>query len=156
MLHSRYPNQVCSIARALEVVGERWSLLIVRDALQGVRRFEDFQRSLDIARNVLTARLDHLVSQGVLMRRPYGPTGRRHGYELTEKGRQLAVAVTALMNWGDRYYPAPGGPPRRVEHIDCGSPVVVAMICSKDGQRLTGPDLSILPGPGLQGSDQQM
>lgn len=149
MLHSRYSDQVCSVARALEVVGERWSLLIVRDALQGVRRFEDFQRSLNIARNVLTARLEHLVAEGVLVRRPYGPTGRRHGYELTEKGRQLAVTMTALMNWGDRYYPAPGGPPRRVEHDACGGSVVAAMICSTDGQRLTGADLSILPGPGL-------
>lgn len=149
MLHSRYPRQVCSVARALEVVGERWSLLIVRDALQGMRRFEDFQRSLDIARNVLAARLDHLVAEGVLARRPYGPSGHRQDYELTEKGRQLAIVVTALLNWGDRYYPDPSGPPRLVEHNDCGGPVVAALVCSKDGRRLTGPDLSMLPGPGL-------
>lgn len=148
MLHSRYPDQVCSVARALEVVGERWSLLIVRDALQGVRRFDEFQRSLGIARNVLTARLEHLVTEGVLERQPVGGHQRRRAYELTEKGRQLAVVVTALMNWGDRHYPAPGGPPRRLEHDHCGGPVEAGLICSLDGEHVTGPDLTILPGPG--------
>jgi len=123
MLHSRYPELTCSVARALEVIGERWSLLIVRDAVRGVTRFEDFQRSLGLARNVLTARLDHLVCEGVLVRTPYGPTGSRNEYELTDKGRELSVVVIGLSNWGDRHYANPGGPPRKFEHLDCGGPV---------------------------------
>jgi DNA-binding HxlR family transcriptional regulator len=148
MLNSRYPDQVCSVARSLEVVGERWSLLILRDAMFGVRRFEAFQMSLGIARNVLTDRLDHLVTEDVLARRPYGARQDRFDYELTEKGRGLAVAVLALMEWGDRYYPTPGGPPRLSQHRECGERVGATMTCSRHGSDLTARDLMLLPGPG--------
>src|SRR5687767_5629639 len=134
MLHSRYPSLSCSIARALEVVGERWSLLIVRDAMRGVTRFEDFQRSLGLARNVLTARLEHLVSEGVLARTPYGPKGSRSEYELTQKGRELMVVVVGLNNWGDRHYPHPDGPPRKFQHADCGGPVVADLVCGEHSE----------------------
>jgi DNA-binding HxlR family transcriptional regulator len=147
MLNSRYPDQVCSVARALEVVGERWTLLILRDVMFGVRRFEAFQKSLRIARNVLTERLDHLVTEGVLVRRPYGQ-GQRSDYELTEKGRGLAVAVLGLMEWGDRYYPTPNGPPRLSQHRDCGERVGATMSCSRHGSDLSARELMLLPGPG--------
>ncbi|MGH2383937.1 MAG: winged helix-turn-helix transcriptional regulator [Candidatus Limnocylindria bacterium] len=147
MLNSRYPDQVCSVARALEVVGERWSLLILRDAMLGVTRFEGFLGSLGIARNVLTDRLDHLVSEGVLARRPYGRGQGRFDYEMTDKGRGLGVAVLALMKWGDRHYPAPGGPPRLSQHRDCGSSVDVSLDCRRHGSLATR-DLSLVPGPG--------
>ncbi|MGH3713708.1 MAG: winged helix-turn-helix transcriptional regulator [Micromonosporaceae bacterium] len=148
MLHSRYPDQVCSIARTLEVIGERWSLLIVRDALAGLSRFEEFQRSLGVARNVLSARLEHLVAEGVLARTPYGPSGRRQAYRLTDKGRELATPVIALMSWGDRHYLAPGGPPRQVEHAGCGGEIEPRLVCADDGRAVGVSDVKVLPGPG--------
>src|SRR5437763_12694703 len=101
VLRRDYDNQNCSIARTLEIVGERWTPLILRDALLGRRRFEDFQRSLGIARNVLSDRLARLVEAGILERRPYQRRPERFEYVLTDKGRELRVAVIALMNWGD-------------------------------------------------------
>src|SRR3954454_20558053 len=103
MLGRTYDDQVCSVARALEVVGERWTLLIVRDALLGIRRFEDFQRDLGIARNVLTDRLSRLVDLGVLDRVAYSEKPLRHEYRLTEKGLDLWPVVFALGKWGDRH-----------------------------------------------------
>lgn len=133
MLGRTYDTQVCSAARALEVVGERWTLLIVRDALLGVRRFEDFQRSLGIARNVLTDRLNLLVDEGVLERRAYSDA--RHEYRLTDKGRDLWPVVHSLVTWGDRHE-APDGPPRRFEHRDCGGEVTAHRTCARCGAEL--------------------
>src|SRR4051795_9705590 len=115
MLDRTYPDQVFSIARALEVVGERWSVLIVRDAFLGRERFSEFQRSLGIARNVLAQRLAHLVDEGVL---EHADDGR---YLLTRKGRELAPALHQLMKWGDRHY-APDGPPRLPPPMEVGRP----------------------------------
>src|ERR687887_128916 len=100
MLQRTYDNQTCSIARTLELVGERWSLLLIRDALLGVRRFEQFQRSLGVARNVLSDRLGRLVEAGILERVPYQERPERHEYRLTAMGRELAVPLLALLNWG--------------------------------------------------------
>src|SRR3954462_6193414 len=122
MLGKTYENQVCSIARALEVVGERWSLLIIRNALfAGSTRYSDFQRSLGIATNVLKSRLDGFVDAGIMRRQQYSDQPELYEYLLTEKGRDLAPALIALTQWGDRWAaPAPGGarggappPPRR-------------------------------------------
>lgn len=123
-------------------------MLILRDAMFGVRRFEGFQKSLGIARNVLTDRLDHLVTEDVLARRPYGAGQNRFDYVLTDKGRGLAAAVLALMDWGDRYYPTPNGPPRLSQHRDCGDRVGVSMGCGRHGSGLTARDLILIPGPG--------
>jgi DNA-binding HxlR family transcriptional regulator len=103
MLKRDYDGQNCSIARTLEVVGERWTLLIVRDALAGMRRFEQFQESLGIARNILTDRLNRLVEAGILERVRYGQRTDRYEYCLTRKGRDLTVVLTGLMQWGDKY-----------------------------------------------------
>src|SRR6266852_4038477 len=103
MLRNDYENQTCSIAGALEVVGERWSLLIVRDVLLGLRRFDELQGHLGIARNVLQVRLTRLVDEGVLERRLYQARPPRHEYLLTEKGLDLWPMIVALMKWGDRY-----------------------------------------------------
>jgi DNA-binding HxlR family transcriptional regulator len=151
MLNSRYPDQVCSVARALEVVGERWTLLVLRDAMFGISRFEGFLGSLGIARNVLTDRLDHLVAEGVLIRRPYGRGQGRFDYRLSDKGRELGIAVLALMEWGDRHYLARGGPPRLSQHRDCGGSVDVSLVCSEHGSGLTVRDLALVPGPGARG-----
>src|SRR3954466_10770383 len=103
MLKRDYEGQNCSIARALEVVGERWTLLIVRDAFLGLRRFEEFQESLGIARNVLTDRLNRLVEEGIFDRVRSQERPERFEYKLTTKGRDLNVALTALRQWGDEY-----------------------------------------------------
>ena len=111
MLNHDYPGQTCSIAESLEVIGERWSLLIVRDVLNGNRRFGEIQGSLGVARNVLSARLQRLVAEGILERRPYQQSPERFEYFLTDKGLDLWPALIALLNWGARYSPTPGGPP---------------------------------------------
>src|SRR5947208_10059655 len=103
MLGKDYERQDCAIARSLEVIGERWTMLIVRDAMYGVRRFNDFQAHLDIPKAVLSDRLSGLVGEGVLRRRQDPDHAGRHIYELTAAGRDLWPAVHALLMWGDRY-----------------------------------------------------
>lgn len=149
MLGRTYDDQVCSIARALEVLGERWTLLVVRDALLGVRRFDDFQHSLGVARNVLTDRLKRLVEAGVLERVSYQERPRRFEYQLTAIGYELAEPVVGLMHWGDRHLAGPGGPPRLTRHRQCGGALHTALVCADCGQSVSAADLDVLPGPGL-------
>jgi DNA-binding HxlR family transcriptional regulator len=118
MLGKDYENQDCSLARVLEVVGERWSLLIVRDAFYGVRRFGEFETHLDIPKAVLSDRLAGLVEDGILVREPDPDHGGRHLYELTAAGRDLWPAVYALLAWGDRHR---GPNSRRFRHGPCGT-----------------------------------
>src|SRR6478672_10959863 len=120
MLGRMYENQVCSIARTLEVTGERWTLLIVRDSLLGLRRFEEFQESLGIARNVLTSRLNQLVDDGLLDRVCYQERPARYEYRPTSKAKDLLTALLSLMHWGDEHAPNPGGLPRTANHEGCG------------------------------------
>ena len=149
MLKRTYENQICSIARSLEVVGERWSLLIVRDAFLGLKRFEEFQRSLGIARNVLTERLNRLVDEGILERVRYQERPTRYEYRVTSKGGELGTAVIALLQWGDRHLAGEAGPPRLVEHADCGGKAVARLVCDKCGEAI-GPDgVKLKPGPAL-------
>jgi DNA-binding HxlR family transcriptional regulator len=149
MLGRTYDDQVCSIARTLEVLGERWTLLVVRDALLGLRRFDDFQRSLGVARNVLTDRLKRLVEAGVLERVPYQQRPRRFEYHLTAIGRELAVPVIGLMHWGDRHLAGPAGPPRLTRHHECGGVLHTALVCATCGQPVPATEVEVLPGPGL-------
>jgi DNA-binding HxlR family transcriptional regulator len=145
MLDRTYPDQVCSIARALEVVGERWTVLIVRDAFLGRTRFSEFQRSLGIARNVLTQRLGHLVEEGVL---EHADDGR---YLLTPKGRELAPALHQLMKWGDHHYAPPEGPPRLTLHRGCGGTVEADMVCERCGELVPSPaGIELTAGPGAK------
>jgi DNA-binding HxlR family transcriptional regulator len=148
MLGNNYDKQVCSIAGALEVVGERWSLLIVRDVLLGVRRFEQLQASLGIARNVLQTRLTRLIELGVLEKRLYQHHPPRHEYRLTEKGLDLWPTIVALMYWGDKHATPALGPPVLLEHRDCGGAVDDHRMCSSCGARLSVRDVLALPGPG--------
>ena len=121
MLGNTYDTQVCSIARALELVGERWTLLILRNALfAGSTRYRDFQRSLGIATNVLQDRLDGLVEGGIMERRPSAAQAGVTEYVLTQKGRDFAPALVALTQWGDTWA-APDGPPILYRHTGCGS-----------------------------------
>jgi DNA-binding HxlR family transcriptional regulator len=147
MLGRQYEAQVCSIARSLEVVGERWTLLVLRDVFLGVRRFDDFQRSLGVARNVLQARLERLIDEGILERRLYQERPPRHEYRLTEKGIELWPVVFDLMRWGDRHH-YPDGPPTALEHAGCGGAVDDHRICERCGKPLEARDVRARPGPG--------
>jgi DNA-binding HxlR family transcriptional regulator len=148
MLRNDYSSQTCSIAGALEIVGERWSLLIVRNVFLGLRRFDQIQANLQIARNVLQTRLTRLVEQGVLERRLYQERPARYEYRLTEKGLDLWPTVVALMQWGDRHAAPAGGPAVVLEHRGCGGRVDEHRICQKCAKRLTARESRALAGPG--------
>jgi DNA-binding HxlR family transcriptional regulator len=148
VLQRDYPEQVCSIARSLEVIGERWTLLIVRDAILGAERFEDFQDSLGISSNVLTSRLKLLCDEGVLERLPDPKRPGRPRYVLTDKGRELGPALIALIKWGDRHYPTPGGPPRLTLHAGCGGNIGADFRCDRCGQPASRDEIDLPPGPG--------
>jgi DNA-binding HxlR family transcriptional regulator len=150
VLQRNYPDEVCSIARSLEVIGERWTLLILRDAVLGSERFEEFQDSLGIASNVLTNRLKLLCDEGVLERLPDEKRPGRPRYVLTDKGRELAPALVVLMKWGDRHYPTPGGPPRLTVHAGCGGDVGADFRCERCGQHVDGGEIELPPGPGAR------
>jgi DNA-binding HxlR family transcriptional regulator len=130
---------MCSVARALEVIGERWTLLIVRDALLGTTRFSEFQRSLGIAKNVLADRLDCLVREGVMER---GGTGHPE-YVLTDKGRRLEPTIFQLMKWGDDFYVAASGPPRLAVHRECGGIVDHELECGRCGAHVRHSEFEI-------------
>ena len=149
MLGKTYDSQVCSIARALEVVGERWSLLILRNALfAGSTRYGDFQRSLGIATNVLQDRLDGFVEAGIMRRRRYSEQSESYEYLLTEKGRDFAPALIALTEWGDRWS-APDGPPILYRHGACGSSVSHELVCTTCGRLDDRAEVQGWPGPGM-------
>jgi DNA-binding HxlR family transcriptional regulator len=142
----------CSVAQCLEVVGEWWSLLIVRDAFMGVRRFDDFHARLGISRNILNHRLNHLVDNGVLERVPYQDHPPRSEYRLTAKGRDLWHVVTAMRQWGDRWA-APQGPPLKMRHTACGRMVKAVPVCSHCGEPLDVRAVTAVAGPGAQDGD---
>jgi DNA-binding HxlR family transcriptional regulator len=155
VLDRTYPEQVCSVARALEVVGERWTLLILRDAMLGVRRFDEFKANLGLARSVLTARLGRLVEEGVLERRRYQTNPERFEYLLTGKGRELAPVLFHLMKWGDSHYPTDAGPPRVTLHKRCGGKVGATLRCARCHRRVGYADLEPRPGPGLKAAARE-
>jgi DNA-binding HxlR family transcriptional regulator len=143
-----YQGQVCSIARSLEVIGERWTLLILRDAMTGLERFEEFQASLGIASNTLTNRLKLLCDEQVLERVPDPERPGRPKYVLTAKGRELGPVLIGLMKWGDRHYPASGGPPRLTLHAGCGGNIGPDLHCDRCGKRAGPGEIELPPGPG--------
>ena len=143
MLKRTYEGQHCSIAATLEIVGERWTLLILRDAFLGVRRFEDFQRSLGVARNVLAARLQRLVDAGLLSRERYSERPPRDEYRLTEKGIDLWPVIVSLLQWGDKYA-HPDDPPVLLRHRECGGELDERRICRRCGAPLDARDVVVL------------
>ena len=147
MLNRDYEGQNCSIARALEVVGERWTLLIIRDVLLGLHRFDEFQESLGIARNVLTDRLNRLVEEGILERVQYSERPPRFEYRLTKTGRELNVALTALRQWGDAHLSEK--PPRLLRRKADRKPVVAALV-PRSADVLRPDEVELVPGPGLK------
>ncbi len=137
MTQAQYLPADCSIARTLSLIGERWTMLVLREAFRGVRRFDDIRANTGAPRQVLSDRLSTLVDHGVLRREPYQVIGQRvrHEYRLTRKGMDLYPVLVAIMRWGDHYLAGPDGPPVDLTHADCGAPVEVALRCA-DGHLL--------------------
>src|SRR6202165_4839930 len=135
MLGRTYDAQICSVAGTLELVGERWTLLIVRDAFMGARRFEDFQRRTGAARNVLSNRLTTLVEDGIFSRVPYHDHPVRYEYRLTEKGLELCPGIAALVRFGGRHV-YPGRAPVLLAHKGCGGAVSDHRMCETWGAKL--------------------
>ena len=150
MRRASFEDMNCSIAQALEEIGEWWSLLIIRDAFLGVTRFDDFQERLGIARNVLNQRLSHLVDEGVFERVAYNEHPPRYDYVLTEQGRDLWPVVVALRQWGDKHVVGRGNEPIKLRHEACGSITTAHLACDACGERLSARDARVVPGPGLE------
>jgi DNA-binding HxlR family transcriptional regulator len=138
----------CSIFRAMDVLGDRWTLLVLREAFMGVRRFTDMQRELGIARNVLTDRLNFLVDAGVLERRVYQERPVRHEYRLTDMGKDLQPVLLTLMQWGDKHL-SPAGAPALLKHHDCGHVTSPLLVCEHCREPLTTRNVGLEPGPGF-------
>jgi DNA-binding HxlR family transcriptional regulator len=126
----------CSVARAMAIVGDRWTMLVLREAFFRVRRFDDFQRNLGIARNVLTDRLNRLVEHGILRRERYQERPERFEYRLTEKGLALYEPLVAILRWGDTWLADEAGPPVELVHTTCGHLAAPHLTCSHCGERL--------------------
>jgi DNA-binding HxlR family transcriptional regulator len=144
-----YDPANCAVAAAVDIIGEKWTFLVLREAFSGVRRFADMQRRTQAPRQVLSDRLSRLVHEGLLRRVPYQEPGQRarHEYQLTGKGRDLYPIMVALMHWGDQYATGPEGPPVLLTHRDCGAPVGLHLGCDA-GHELTSPrEVTTGPGP---------
>jgi DNA-binding HxlR family transcriptional regulator len=146
VLYSHYAGQNCSIARSLEAIGERWTLLIVRELLRRPYRFAELQQNLGIAKNVLANRLDKLVDLDVVEKVPYTRARDWNDYRLTRKGMHLFPVISALMAWGDRFM-APEGPPVIIEH-ECGHAAGHKMVCAYCGDEVTQRNVTVVAGPG--------
>jgi DNA-binding HxlR family transcriptional regulator len=147
-----YETANCNIAAALAIVGEKWTFLVLREAFNGVRRFDDMQRRTGAPRQVLSNRLTRLVGEGILRKVPYRQEGQRarSEYRLTEKGIALFPVIVALLAWGDKYAAWPGGPAVELTHRDCGAPVYLELACT-DGHVLSSArEVTPVPGPGAR------
>lgn len=150
MDRTHYQASNCTIARTLQVVGEKWTLLILRESFYGATRFEQFHSVLNCPRNLLSERLSKLVDEGILERSEYRVPGRRarNEYRMTDQGRELTPILLALMAWGDRHKADPEGPPVTARHAGCGKELRVALTCA-DGHEVAGPDdIELVAGPG--------
>lgn len=152
MKKASFADMNCSIAQSLELVGEWWTLLILRDAFLGIRRFDEFVDRLGISRNILTSRLQNLVDADILTRRTYDERRGRADYLLTEKGRALWPVMTALRQWGDEWILGEGNEPLLIEHRNCGHTATATFTCDHCGEPLDARSVRALPGPG---SDHQ-
>ena len=148
MYRKRFIGMNCSIARALEEVGEWWSLLIVRECTQGARRFEEFHNELGIARNVLTARLERLTQLEILERYPIEDRANTHGYRLTPKGEDLCPVLVTLMQWGDRWLATAGKAPLALLDAAAGTPIRKLAVRGKSDRPLSFREVRFAPGPG--------
>ncbi|TNE39823.1 MAG: transcriptional regulator [Alphaproteobacteria bacterium] len=143
----------CSVALTLDQIGEWWTLLIIRDAFHGIKRFDDFQTHLEISPTVLSARLRSLTADGILMRRRSATDGRANEYVLTEKGLDLYPVLLSLMDWGEKYAPNPAGPRMRLLDKKTGAPIPPVTVRAEDGRKLHPRDVQVEPA---EGSDDKM
>lgn len=144
---ANYSDQACSVAATLEVIGDPWTLLIIRDAFHGVKRFEQWQERLGIARNVLAARLKSLVAHGVFEPRLYNERPPRREYVLTAKGRDLQPVMLTLLAWGDKHVYGPSQAPVKFAHKGCGHQLAVKLVCDHCGETVGPRDITPLPPP---------
>src|SRR6201999_4306589 len=147
MQRTNFGEMKCSIARTLDVIGEPWSPLILRDVWVGFTRFDQIQADLGISRKVLTERLNHLVEHGILERRPYDERPR-HEYVLTKQGTELLDLLMVMVGWGDRWLAGEAGPPVLYRHHACGQISHVELRCSECGEPMRATDIDVEPGPG--------
>jgi DNA-binding HxlR family transcriptional regulator len=140
----------CSLARSLAVVGDRWTLLVLREAFLRTRRFDEFEEKLGIARRVLSERLALLVDEGILEKTPYQDKPPRYEYRLTEKGLDLYPVIISLVHWGDRHYAGKKGAPMLHTHKSCGHDFKSVVTCSECGEALKARDVAVRPGPGAR------
>ena len=150
MRRTSFADMACSLARSLEVIGDWWVPLILRDLNAGVSRFNDLAEDLGIARNLLAARLDDLVEHGIVETRRYSEHPPRDEYRLTASGREVMPVLMALTAWGDKWRTPPGGPPARFEHHACGQQFTPQVTCSHCGQAVTAEEVTLLAGPGAR------
>lgn len=148
-----WSTENCTVGRAMAILGERWTVVVLRELFNGVRRFDDIQRHSGIPRQVLSDRLATLVEQGIVRREPYRPEGggrTRHEYRLTEKGLDLQPVLVSVARWGDRYLADPEGPPVDLVHRDCGASLHPVLECT-EGHRVAEPrEVVTTPGPGAK------
>ena len=148
MQRTRFADMVCSIARTLDVVGDQWSPLILRDVFVGISRFDQIQQDLGISRKVLTERLKWLVDQGVMERRAYSSRPPRYEYALTVKGLELCDILLVMVRWGDKWTAGEAGPPVLYRHHACGEISHVELTCAHCGKPMHANDVDALAGPG--------
>jgi DNA-binding HxlR family transcriptional regulator len=139
----------CTIARSVDVLGDHWNLLLIRQACLGTRRFEDFQRSLNIGRNILTLRLNRLVDEDLLERVEYRHNPPRREYRLTQKGREVYPILAAMAAWGERWLTGPEGTPLVLHHTGCGRDMRAVVVCSECSESIDVRQVRARPGPGL-------
>jgi DNA-binding HxlR family transcriptional regulator len=139
-------EEPCSVARSVAVIGDRWTLMLLRDCFLGVRRFEDFERRLRISRSIIAERLKRLVDEGVLRRDAYQQNPTRHEYRLTEKGLALHPVIMAIVHWGDVHYAGADGPPLIHRHKACGCDFAPVMTCSECAEPVAARDVEVRPG----------
>jgi DNA-binding HxlR family transcriptional regulator len=147
-----YDTENCTIGAALAIVGEKWTFLVLREAFNGVRRFDDIRRRIAAPRQVLSDRLGHLVDEGLLRKVPYREPGQRSRseYRLTEKGLALFPLIVALLEWGNSYAASPGGPLVELRHRDCGAPVQLELRCTDGHPVPSAREVTPVPGPGAR------
>jgi DNA-binding HxlR family transcriptional regulator len=147
MQRTNFGDMACSIARTLDVMGEPWTPLVIRDVFVGMHRFDQIQQDLGISRKVLTERLNHLVEHEILERRPYD-NRPRYEYHLTDRGTELFDVLMVMVGWGDKWLGGKAGPPVLYRHHACGEISHVDPHCSHCGQVMHATDIDVLPGPG--------
>src|SRR3954470_6942652 len=148
MRRTSFADSLCSLSRSLELMGDWWTMLILRDLYLGINRFDDLVEDIGISRNLLTSRLGDLVEHGLAERRAYQDHPPRYEYVLTEPGAELVPIMMALTAWGDRWTPPPEGPPLAFEHHRCGKVFTPRVTCGECGEVVVGDEVTTLPGPG--------